>query len=187
MNIFPGKETNQTSKNIGKNIILPFCNKKHVIGIPESAFLVITFSALITVTYIVWSVFLFHFVHISLFIIVSFFYVLVILNYLLCFLKEPGIIPRNCPLYPIEEVEQIKINADNKEENKEENNEHIEINNDTNNSRKELKKKEEESDTPRIYTSRKCETCNINRPPKSSHCTICDNCVKNFDQYDIII
>lgn len=184
MNNLPSGDRSQNSKNIGKNIILSFCNKKHVIGIPESAFLVITFSALITVTYIVWSVFLFHFVHISLFIIVSFLYVLVILNYLFCFLKEPGIIPRNCPLYPIEEVEQIKINADNKEEIKEENNnKHIEINNDTNNS-KEIKKKEE-SDTPRIYTSRKCETCNINRPPKSSHCSICDNCVKNFDQYDI--
>jgi palmitoyltransferase ZDHHC9/14/18 len=35
---------------------------------------------------------------------------------------------------------------------------------------------------PSIYTSRKCTTCNIIKPPKASHCGVCDNCVLNFDQ-----
>lgn len=33
-----------------------------------------------------------------------------------------------------------------------------------------------------IFTSRRCNTCNIIRPPKASHCSICNNCVLNFDQ-----
>lgn len=35
---------------------------------------------------------------------------------------------------------------------------------------------------PSIMTERFCNTCNILRPPKTSHCKICDNCILNFDQ-----
>lgn len=35
---------------------------------------------------------------------------------------------------------------------------------------------------PSIFKKRYCNTCKIVRPPKTSHCSICDNCVKNFDQ-----
>ncbi|CDW83712.1 dhhc zinc finger domain containing protein [Stylonychia lemnae] len=34
---------------------------------------------------------------------------------------------------------------------------------------------------------RYCETCNIMRPPKASHCSTCDNCVVAFDQQVIQI
>ena len=39
---------------------------------------------------------------------------------------------------------------------------------------------------PRIYTFRMCETCHIWRPPKASHCSICNFCVKGFDHRNLL-
>ena len=36
---------------------------------------------------------------------------------------------------------------------------------------------------PRIFTKRPCYTCNIIRPPKTSHCVICDNCIMDLDHH----
>ena len=49
----------------------------------------------------------------------------------------------------------------------------------------EKKEEEEEIDikTPHIFKSRKCKTCKIMRPPKSSHCRICDNCILELDHH----
>lgn len=41
---------------------------------------------------------------------------------------------------------------------------------------------ENEEKIPTIFQKRFCNTCNILRPPKTSHCSKCDNCVRNFDQ-----
>ena len=36
---------------------------------------------------------------------------------------------------------------------------------------------------PHIFTERPCNTCNIIRPPKTSHCVICDNCIMDLDHH----
>lgn len=36
---------------------------------------------------------------------------------------------------------------------------------------------------PHIFQERPCLTCNIVRPPKTSHCVICDNCIMELDHH----
>ena len=36
---------------------------------------------------------------------------------------------------------------------------------------------------PHIFQKRPCKTCNIMRPPKTSHCVICDNCIMELDHH----
>lgn len=79
---------------------------------------------------------------------------------ILSYITEPGIIPRKCPEFAPNDI-------DNSEE--------------TN------KIKEEDKEKPRIYTKRKCPTCNIIRPSGASHCHICDNCVLEFDHHCVFI
>ncbi len=66
---------------------------------------------------------------------------------------------------------------DNENENNNNNNENNENNNSNNNSNS-----QKNTGIPSIFTERECKTCKIVRPPGTSHCASCDNCVMNFDQ-----
>lgn len=98
--------------------------------------------------------------------------VIVIILHFICYFSDPGIILKNNK--DIENYDNTKSA--------------IRVN--TNNTGYDALKSTEEStldanslDIPSIYKTRDCLTCNIQRPPLSSHCKICNNCVLNFDQY----
>jgi palmitoyltransferase ZDHHC9/14/18 len=254
----------EKTKSYGNNITITLCNKKYIIGIKDDYLLVIQMTILYIFIIIFWIVTLISFYHLSLFIITSILFIIMIYNYLCCFFKEPGIIPRNSDKFPIKddeneinndikktssEGEKLKLKIDieislnkkntnndsyiyktnenkksplfiknekneNEKEIKNENEKEIkneneikkdtsslnenEIKNDNSNNKNKLdinnslifienEKKEEEEEidikTPHIFKSRKCKTCKIMRPPKSSHCRICDNCILELDHH----
>jgi len=47
----------------------------------------------------------------------------------------------------------------------------------------EVKEKDEVFQKSEIYKTRYCNTCQIQRPPKASHCRMCNNCVQGFDHH----
>jgi palmitoyltransferase ZDHHC9/14/18 len=110
-------------------------------------------------------------------------------NFLRCYIVDPGIIPRNHKDYAVkEELDESKVTAEQ-----------------DNNSNSEDKKvvymfpqesqkynpndsaiyvpNEVPTSVPNIFKERYCKTCNILRPPKTSHCSYCDHCVMNFDHH----
>jgi palmitoyltransferase ZDHHC9/14/18 len=127
-------------------------------------------------------------------------------NFLRCYFGDPGIIPRNHYLYlPKDENKTTNFDNNNNkiihEENTLNNNASNSGTPDSQNSKRivymfqpEVEKsndhnvsgifvKEEVPENiPSIFKERYCVSCNIVRPPKTSHCSFCDHCVKNFDQ-----
>jgi palmitoyltransferase ZDHHC9/14/18 len=133
-------------------------------------------------------------------------------NFIRCYLGDPGIIPRNHPLYlPKEENKLNQLNNNpEKTANKENTNNSVNSNNTNNSNNSDGSENSSESkkivymfqensssdpntsgifvkepvpdSVPHIFKERYCISCNIVRPPKTSHCSFCDHCVKNFDQ-----
>lgn len=191
--------------NIGRNIVM--C-KKYVIGIRETFHLIIAMIIMEIIELIAFILLNNSFFPFYIYIIVGVLLLMNLIFYIITFLTEPGIIPRNHPDF---------IKKENKEENKEinyekdnlsQNNNLIENNINSknnlivngNNGNKEImvNNKGEESNIisnnnkdektkPRIFTERECSTCKIIRPPGASHCSNCNNCVLNFDHHCVFI
>ena len=189
------KANKSNSGNIGNNIIL---FKKYVIGIKKNIFLFIITIVGISLTWFGWVFTCGNFYSTKLYIICGIAYFLTLFFMILCFFIEPGIIPRKCPEFSKisekntkneNENEILKNNIKENDKEKENNNKEEEEINEYNNKIKDIEDKNNKKEAnneeiiPRIFTERKCITCDIIRPPGASHCRICDNCVQGFDHH----
>ena len=163
--------------NIGSNIVL---FNKCVIGIKKNLPLFIITLFGMTLTWFGWIFSCGNFYSKKLYIFSSFSYFFTMLFMILSFLIEPGIIPRKKPQSSKteEKDKKEKINNEEIDGDKKEKVKKVEKENNQN-----TKEENDEENIPRIFTERKCTTCNIIRPPGASHCRICDNCVQDFDHH----
>ena len=183
-------ENDEHYGNIGKNIV--FCNK-YVFGIKSTFYLFIfTFIGMV-LTFLGWVISNNKFYSLYIYIGGGILFLLTQIFFILCFLTEPGIIPRNDPNFiekdnkangnvNNEKLCNILINSDNKNERH--------ITNNSSNIKEEISVKENNSNNnnkkisiPKIFTERKCPTCGIIRPPSASHCRYCNNCIFNLDHH----
>ena len=139
--------------NIGKNFVL---FNKYVFGPLNLIGLWIFCNVATVIGWIIWCYIVSDFYSKKIYYPLHILCIVVEYYLILAYITEPGIIPRKCPEYAINELEQSEENEKNKEE---------------------------DDEKPSIYTKRKCPTCQIIRPPGASHCKLCNNCVLDFDHH----
>lgn len=92
-------------RKIGRNIIIKCCNNSIALGSPTEIKLIIIYSILMSLSFALWNGFLYSFLHLSVIILCAIIYLVTIINYLICFFKEPGIIPRDSCIFPMNKKE----------------------------------------------------------------------------------
>ena len=136
-------------RKIGKNVVFL---RKYVFGPTNTLWILVAFLLSVAISSYLCIHFLGSFYPNGVYWYLSIYLFFMDFYMILCYITEPGIIPRNHPDFQ-KNIEEIS------------------------------EKEEKECPIPRIFTERKCPTCNITRPPRASHCAQCDNCVLDFDHH----
>ena len=168
-------------KNIGNNII---CCNKYVFGTKDNLGLFILILFGIILTYIGWILSNNYFYPIYFYFIGTILFLSTIIFFLLSFFTEPGIIPRFHPDFQEKEEKDEKIIINNLGNDNKVN---YAVDKSISSNDNIINKENKQNQIPTIYTERVCKTCNIIRPPLSSHCRICDNCVQDYDHHCFFI
>ena len=145
---------NLSNKKIGYNVVL---FKKYVLGTKDNILILLSTMLGMGVTWFGWAYTNKNFYSFQTLFICFISYFITNFFMFISFLVEPGIIPREHPKFTKKNFEKDEKEENNKDENKEV--------------------------IPRIFKERFCKTCNIVRPPGTSHCRVCDNCVQNYDHH----
>ena len=193
--ITPNQISNIPKRKIGRNLVINCLGLKRIIGIPDTIFAYILTNIGMFIVEFGWIISNNYYFPYIIYLIQLIFYFLTIYYMFICFFKDPGIIPRYNPNFQIKEEEINEMLKNEKEENEKaekeenenkdnkENKEETKLKTENNNNKEEKEKLK----LPSILKERKCVTCHIIKPPKTSHCRFCDNCIQGLDHHCFFI
>ena len=193
--ITPNQISNIPKRKIGRNLVINCLGIKRIIGIPDTIFAYILTNIGMFIVEFGWIISNNYYFPYLIYLIQLIFYFLTIYYMFICFFKDPGIIPRYNPNFQIKEEEINEMLKNEKEENDKAEKEENE-NKDNKENKEETKLKTENNNNkdekeklklPSILKERKCVTCHIIKPPKTSHCRFCDNCIQGLDHHCFFI
>ena len=193
--ITPNQISNIPKRKIGRNLVINCLGLKRIIGIPDTIFAYILTNIGMFIVEFGWIISNNYYFPYLIYLIQLIFYFLTIYYMFICFFKDPGIIPRYNPNFQIKEEEINEMLKNEKEENDKAEKEENE-NKDNKENKEETKLKTENNNNkdekeklklPSILKERKCVTCHIIKPPKTSHCRFCDNCIQGLDHHCFFI
>ena len=193
--ITPNQISNIPKRKIGRNLVINCLGLKRIIGIPDTIFAYILTNIGMFIVEFGWIISNNYYFPYLIYLIQLIFYFLTIYYMFICFFKDPGIIPRYNPNFQIKEEEINEMLKNEKEENEKAEKEENE-NKDNKENKEETKLKTENNNNkdekeklklPSILKERKCVTCHIIKPPKTSHCRFCDNCIQGLDHHCFFI
>ncbi|CAJ0930011.1 unnamed protein product, partial [Mesorhabditis belari] len=158
-----GKRARKWEMHQGRNRF--FCNGRFITSRQSGVFLFTVFliSTTLTLFFVFESYFLFHEVFFLLPFIAAVLALFVLSNLFRTSFMDPGILPRATNLEVIEDERLDPVTMGDPARG--------------------APRTRQVAIRGQLLRLKYCSTCRLFRPPRSSHCSICDNCVLNFDHH----